>query len=128
MKYIILIALFLVGCSDDADINRQLFVVKSRLNELETSVLYLQNKQAISEAKYGPNIDANECVMFIKNVDTHAIATVTIPIDGRYYVASFDWENPKINYYKSGEVIPRVQEVFRDTCPQFESLSKRVKK
>lgn len=123
MKYIILIALFLVGCSDDADINRQLLVLKNRVNELETSVLYLQNKQATSEAKYGPTIDDSSCIKFVREIDTHAIASVTIPVDGKYYVST--WNEPEsVNYYKNGTLISRVKMLIRDTCPDFERMKR----
>lgn len=122
MKNIILIALFLVGCSDDADINRQLFVVKSRLNELETSVLFLQNKQAVSEAKYGPKVAATECVAFERNnLDTHAagdeFGNYTIPYSGYYFVHN------RIGYLKcsliAGDIIhPKL--VKNMNCPWYD--------
>lgn len=124
MKYLILIGLFLVGCSyDDKFIS-----LAEKVNILSTKIDSID--RALSDLYKNPSVkfETPECVMYSRTFDSHAIATVTIPIDGRYYVASFDWENPKINYYRAGSVIPRVQDVFRDTCPQFESLSKMVRK
>lgn len=124
MKYLILISLFLFGCSD----NDKLIKLAEQVNILSTRIDSVD--RALSDLYKNPSVkfETPECVMYSRTVDSHAIATITIPVDGRYYVASFDWENPKINYYRAGSVIPRVQDVFRDTCPQFESFSKRAKK
>lgn len=124
MKYLILISLFLCGCSADDKFTK----LAEQVNILNTRIDSIDH--ALSDIYKNPfvKLETPECVMYSRNVDSHAIATITIPIDGRYYVASFDWENPRINYYRAGSVIPRVQDVFRDTCPQFESLSKRAKK
>lgn len=124
MKYLILMSLFLFGCSNDD----KLIKLAEQVNILSTRIDSIDH--ALSDLYKNPfvKLETPECVMYSRTFDSHAIATITIPIDGRYYVASFDWENPRINYYRAGSVIPRVQDVFRDTCPQFESLSKRVRK
>lgn len=123
MKYLILISLFLFGCSDDTKLIRlaeDVSILRNKIDSIDHALSDLYKNSFVK-------LETPECVMYSRTVDSHAIATVTIPIEGRYYVASFDWENPKINYYRAGTVIPRVQDVFRDTCPQFESLSKDVK-
>lgn len=124
MKYLILITLFLLGCSADDNLTK----LAEQVNILSTKIDSID--RALSDLYKNPSVkfETPECVMYSRTVDSHAIATITIPVDGRYYVASFDWENPRINYYRAGSVIPRVQDVFRDTCPQFESFSKRAKK
>jgi len=123
LKYLILISLFLFGCSDDTKLIRlaeDVSILRNKIDSIDHALSDLYKNSFVK-------LETPECVMYSRTVDSHAIATVTIPIEGRYYVASFDWENPKINYYRAGTVIPRVQDVFRDTCPQFESLSKDVK-
>lgn len=121
MKYIILTALFLIGCSDD-----------DKIIELAERYTHLEN--AMREMKYEIHHSKNknespECVIFMRAVDSHAIIShATIPIDGRYYVSSFDHMENRINYYKSGTIIQMPQDIIRDTCPQFKEATKGIEK
>jgi len=123
MKYLILITLFLLGCQVEKA--ESINTITLLLNDLSVKLSKLEQRIEYIEAKNLPKtVDTSECVKFTRYVDTHAIASVTIPVDGKYYVST--WNEPeRVNYYKNGTVIFRVKELIRDTCPDFERM-KRV--
>lgn len=123
MKYLILIALFLLGCQVEKA--ESINTITLLLNDLSVKLSKLEQRIEYIEAKNLPKtVDTSECVKFIRSIDSHAIASVTIPVDGKYYVST--WNEPeRVNYYKNGTVIFRVKELIRDTCPDFERM-KRV--
>lgn len=121
MKYLIVMALFLVGCQIEKaeSINN----ITSVLNDVSLKLSMLEKRIEYLESKNLPKIDDSECVKFMRSLDTHAIASVTIPVDGKYYVST--WDKPEsVNYYKNGAVISRVKILIRDTCPDFESMKR----
>lgn len=123
MKYLILITLFLLGCQVEKA--ESINTITLLLNDLSVKLSKLEQRIEYIEAKNLPKtVDTSECVKFIRSIDSHAIASVTIPVDGKYYVST--WNEPeRVNYYKNGTVIFRVKELIRDTCPDFERM-KRV--
>lgn len=121
MKYLILIALFLVGCQIEKA--ESISTITSLLNDFSLKLSMLEKRIEYLESKNLPKIDDSECVKFMRSLDTHAIASVTIPIDGKYYVST--WNEPEsVNYYKYGTVISRVKILIRDTCPDFERMKR----
>lgn len=126
MKYLILISLFLFGCSND-NIDK-VDTITSLLNDFSLKLSILEKRIEYLESKNLPKIDDTRCVMFTRDSDTHAIVSATIPITGVYYVTSWDWSLAKIETYKAGTVIPRVQSIIRDTCPAFKTYEKLVRK
>ena len=121
MKYLILITLFLIGCQVERA--ESLSTITSLLNDFSLKLSTLEKRIQYLESKNLPKVDTDECVKFIRSIDTHAVASVTIPVDGKYYVST--WE-PKesVNYYKNGTVISRVKMLIRDTCPDFERMKR----
>jgi len=126
MKYLILIALFLVGCQIEKA--ESISTITSLLNDFSLKLSMLEKRIEYLESKNLPKIDDTSCVMFTRDSDTHAIVSATIPITGVYYVTSWDWSLAKIETYKAGTVIPRVQSIIRDTCPAFKTYEKLVRK
>ena len=127
MKYIILTVLFLVGCdSYNGQLSDRVDNLERSMRGMDTNYLYLSSRvDGLSEKvnKELPKIDDDMCVKFTRYVDTHAIASGTIPVDGKYYVST--WNEPeRVNYYKNGTVIFRVKELIRDTCPDFERMKR----
>lgn len=121
MKYLIVMALFLVGCDNDAISKAN--TITSLLNDFSLKLSMLEKRIEYLESKILPKIDDSECVKFMRSLDTHAVASVTIPVDGKYYVST--WDKPEsVNYYKNGTVISRVKILIRDTCPDFESMKR----
>lgn len=121
MKYLIVMALFLVGCQIEKA--ESISTITSLLNDFSLKLSMLEKRIEYLESKNLPKIDDSECVKFMRSLDTHAIASVTIPIDGKYYVST--WNEPEsVNYYKYGTVISRVKILIRDTCPDFERMKR----
>lgn len=121
MKYLILMSLFLLGCQVEKA--ESINAITSLLNDFSLKLSTLEKRIQYLESKNLPKIDDSSCVEFIRNIDTHAVASVTIPIDGKYYVST--WGEPEsVNYYKNGTVISSVKMLIRDTCPQFESMKR----
>lgn len=123
---LILMSLFLFGCQVERA--ESLSTITSLLNDFSLKLSILEKRIEYLESKNLPTINDSSCVMFTRDSDTHAIVSATIPITGTYYVTSWDWSLAKIETYRAGTVIPRAQSIIRDTCPQFESFSKRAKK
>ena len=121
MKYLILIALFLIGCQVERA--ESLSTITSLLNDFSVKLSKLEQRIEYIEAKNLPKVDTDECVKFARAIDSHAIASVTIPADGKYYVST--WNEPEsVNYYKNGTVISNVKMLIRDTCPDFERMKR----
>lgn len=123
MKYIILISLFLVGCQVEKA--ESISTITSLLNDFSARVSRLEHRvYTLETTKNLPTIDDSSCIKFIRSIDTHAVASVTIPADGKYYAST--WNEPEsVNYYKNGTVISRVKMLIRDTCPDFENMKRR---
>lgn len=121
MKFLILITLFLLGCGEE---ETKINVVESLLNDFSARVSRLEHRvYTLETTKNLPTIDDSSCIKFIRSIDTHAVASVTIPADGKYYVST--WNEPEsVNYYKNGTVISRVKMLIRDTCPDFERMKR----
>ena len=66
-------------------------------------------------------IQTNECVIYQKQTDTHAIVSATVPIDGRYKIKLFDgrWIEKDL---EAGQVIHSLQALVRNTCPGYEAI------
>ena len=122
MKYLILITLFLLGCQVEKA--ESMNTITSLLNDFSVKLSKLEQRIEYIEAKNLPKVDTDECVKFIRSIDTHAVASVTIPVDGKYYVST--WNEPEsVNYYKNGTLISRVKMLIRDTCPDFEKMKRQ---
>lgn len=117
----ILVSLFLIGCTNDdksIELIERYTHLEKAMQEMKYEIHHLKNKN-----------ESPECVIFMRAVDSHAIIShATIPIDGRYYVSSWDHMAPRINYYKSGTIIQMPQDIIRDTCPQFKEATKGIEK
>lgn len=120
MRYIILISLFLVGCTNETEL-RDMEILKLKVRSLEINVDDLNNKSFSKQVS-----DSPECVFYTKAGDSHGIASVTIPITSWYYINSYGKE-PSIQYLMSGFVLHGVINLVRDTCPNYEKLKRSIK-
>ena len=119
---LILITLFLIGCQVERA--ESLSTITSLLNDFSVKLSKLEQRIEYIESKNLPKtVDTSECVKFIRSIDTHAVASVTIPVDGKYYVST--WNEPEsVNLYKSGTIISRIKMLIRDTCPDFDRMKR----
>lgn len=118
MKYIILIALFLVGCTNHdnyIELSERYTHLENAMREMKYEIHHLKNKN-----------ESHECVMYLRSLDTHAMATITVPIDGIYYMSSYSL-GTTTSFFKAGTVLQKVQDLIKDTCPQFKEISKKAR-
>ncbi len=126
MKYILLISLFLIGCvSEIKPLDAQ--VVKD-VEDLKIVVNILQSRIDGLSYKYGtPVTDDARCIRFKEELDTHAGASYTIPVVGKYKYRTWDdiqevWHE---KYLQPGMVLHKAIEVIKDTCPKYDTIDKK---
>lgn len=120
MKYIILISLFLIGCTSETQL-RDMEILKLKVRSLELTIDDINNKSFSKPGSSSP-----ECVFYTKCGDSHGIASVTIPITSWYYINSYGKE-ASVEYLISGQVIHGVIDLVRDTCPNYKKLKGSIK-
>jgi len=68
-----------------------------------------------------------ECVVYEKKMDSHAIATLTIPVSMTYIYVGFRGDFHQ-KYFKAGDQLSSVASLMGETCGIFyESMKKELK-
>lgn len=66
-------------------------------------------------------IASMECIIFEKQIDTHAIASVTIPVTGEYKLET--WKDGWVKRdLKAGDIIGGVKRVMSKGCPGYNEI------
>lgn len=67
------------------------------------------------------NIQIKECVAYEKLVDTHAIATLTIPLSGEYKYLTWDdkWIEQR---FRAGTQMRAPKRLLNENCPGFKEI------
>lgn len=71
------------------------------------------------------NITTTECVYFESKADSHAIASVVVPVTMNYIYSNLSGE-PRLKHFKAGEKIYDIKMLMSETCGIFYSSIKRT--
>lgn len=74
------------------------------------------------------DVATTECVYFKKDVDTHAIASVTIPVTMTYIYETYSGGIHQ-KHFKAGAHVDSIKMIMSESCGIFyESLKRKLKK
>lgn len=123
MKLILVLfsCFFLIGCcdSDIENTNRnQIYMIWQEMAKQSMSISALQTELASVQIHQSPEVSVKECVEYIKQIDTHAVASVTIPVSGTYRYK--DWSDKwHERDFKAGDVLGSLKQMMNKNCQGY---------